>query len=64
MIGKPCVAGTRIPVECILQELAGGMSIQDITNAHPRLTDDDVYAAIDFAAEVVRHNLLETLTPQ
>ncbi len=53
MVGKPVIKGTRLPVEQILHELAGGMSMDDILDAHPRLTRDDIYAAIAYAADVV-----------
>jgi len=53
MVGKPCIKGTRITVEQILREGAGGMTITDIIDAHPHLTPDDIYAAIAYAADVV-----------
>ncbi|MFN3762999.1 MAG: DUF433 domain-containing protein [Anaerolineae bacterium] len=51
MFGKPVIRGTRIPVEHILRKLAGGMTIDEILSDHPHLTADDIYAAIDFAAD-------------
>ena len=50
MMGKPVVAGTRITVELILEELAAGETIEQILEAHPRLTREAVLAAIEFAA--------------
>lgn len=60
MVGKPCIKGTRIPVEQILRELAGGMSVDELIDAHPRLTPDDIRAAVDYAADVVRQVWLAT----
>ncbi|MEW6209802.1 MAG: DUF433 domain-containing protein [Acidobacteriota bacterium] len=54
MMGKPVVAGTRITVEFILEKLAAGETIEQILDAHPRLTREGVLAAIAFAAESVR----------
>lgn len=51
MFGKPVIRGTRITVEHILRKLAGGMTIDEILADHPHLTPDDIYAAIDFAAD-------------
>lgn len=51
MFGKPVIRGTRITVEHILRKLAGGMTIEEILADHPHLTPDDIYAAIDFAAD-------------
>ena len=42
--GKPVVAGTRISVELILEKLAAGESVDQLLEAHPRLTRDAVQA--------------------
>ena len=49
--GKPCIAGTRISVELILEMLALGNSVDDIlkTYSHVPLTREQVLAAILFA---------------
>ena len=54
MLGKPVIKGTRITVELILEKLASGESIDQVLEAHPRLTRESVLAAIDFATPVVR----------
>lgn len=54
MMGKPVIAGTRITVEHILEQLAGGRTIAQILDAHPHITYEDVQAAILYAAESVR----------
>jgi uncharacterized protein (DUF433 family) len=46
MMGKPVVAGTRITVELILEKLAAGESIEQVLDAHPRLTREAVQAAL------------------
>lgn len=58
MMGKPVVAGTRITVECILERLAAGETIDLIVAEHPRLTREAVLAAIEFAAEVLRSDVV------
>lgn len=55
MLGKPVIRGTRIPVELILRKLAEGSREEDLLDAYPRLTREDVRAAIAYAAEVVAH---------
>ncbi len=47
MMGKPVIAGTRITVEHILEELAAGSTIEDLLAAHPRLTIDGIHAALE-----------------
>ena len=54
MMGKPVVAGTRITVELILEKLAAGETIDEILDAHHRLTKEGVLAALDFAATASR----------
>ncbi|MEI9995734.1 MAG: DUF433 domain-containing protein [Rhizomicrobium sp.] len=49
MMGKPVIKGTRLTVEHIMRELAGGMTAGEILDAHPRLTATDVEAARLFA---------------
>jgi len=58
MLGKPCVMGTRITVELILEKLAAGEEIDQIVAAHPRLTRDGVLAAIDYARQVIRSDVV------
>ena len=63
MMGKPKVAGTRITVELILEKLAAGESVDQILAAHPRLTDEVVRAAIAFAAQVLRAEVVYPMEP-
>lgn len=49
MVGKPCIAGTRVTVELILEKLAVGMSYEDILADHPRLVREDILTATNFA---------------
>lgn len=48
--GKPCIRGTRITVQDVLEYLAGGMSESEIVADFPSLTTEDVRAALTFAA--------------
>lgn len=58
MMGKPVIAGTRITVELILEKLATGETIEQILDAHPRLTREAVLAAIAFAREALRADVV------
>jgi uncharacterized protein (DUF433 family) len=51
MVGKPTIRGTRIPVEHILRQLGIGMSPEEVVDAYPSLTLEDVRAAQLFAAD-------------
>ena len=53
MLGKPVIRGTRIPVEIILRKLSQNISVEEILRDYPRLTREDIYAALDYAAESV-----------
>lgn len=49
MVGQPVVRGTRITVEHILNLLEHGQTVDAVVSEYPRLTEDDVYAAIGYA---------------
>ncbi|RMG64491.1 MAG: DUF433 domain-containing protein [Calditrichaeota bacterium] len=58
MMGKPVIVGTRITVELILEKLAAGETIEDLLEAHPRLTREAIQAALAFAAELLRSDVV------
>ncbi len=58
MMGKPVIAGTRITVELVLEKLATGETVQQILEAHPRITREAVQAALAFAAEALRADVV------
>lgn len=56
--GKPVIRGTRIWVALILDNLAEGVSEEELLRAYPQLTRDDIRAALAFAAEMTRERVL------
>ncbi len=52
--GKPVIAGTRITVDLILEKLAAGETVADLLEAHPRLTEEAIRAALAYAVAVLR----------
>ncbi len=64
MMGKPVIAGTRITVELILEKLAAGETIDQILSSHPRLTRENILAALAFAAQVLRAEVVYPLPEQ
>ena len=58
MMGKPVIAGTRITVELILEKLAAGETIEQILEAHPRLSEEAIRAALAFAAQLLRADVV------
>ena len=61
MMGKPVVAGTRITVESVVERLAAGETVDMLVQAHPRLTRDAVRAALEFAARVLRADVVYSI---
>jgi uncharacterized protein (DUF433 family) len=55
MMGKPVIRGTRIPVELILRKLSEGAKEKELLEAYPRLTKEDIQAAIRYAADALAH---------
>jgi uncharacterized protein (DUF433 family) len=58
MMGKPVVNGTRITVELILEKLAAGETVEQILSAHPQLTQESIRAALAFAAEALKADVV------
>lgn len=53
MLGKPVVRGTRVPVELIVRTLAEGATDAQLLDAYPRLSIEDVRAAVAYAADAL-----------
>jgi len=56
--GDPCIKGTRIPVKIIIGSLADGMTPEEITEAYPQLTREDILAALSYAADMLHDDIL------
>jgi uncharacterized protein (DUF433 family) len=56
LVGKPIVKGTRISVELLLDRFADGWSYDDILQAYPHLTREQVQAALAFASEIFKED--------
>jgi uncharacterized protein (DUF433 family) len=61
MLGKPVIAGTRIPVEFLLRQLAGGATTEDLLAAYPRLVAGDIRSALAYAADTIAHEAVVRL---
>lgn len=56
--GKAHIFGTRIPVHIVLGLLAAGETYDNILNAYPQLTDEDIMACIDYAAKIASEEVI------
>ena len=56
--GKPVIQGTRISVEVILELFASGASHEDILDAYPHLIAEDVQAALRYAAQFLKNEVV------
>ncbi|HEM62328.1 MAG TPA: DUF433 domain-containing protein [Chloroflexi bacterium] len=57
--GKACIKGTRIMVSVILENLAAGLSPEEILRSYPSLNREAVQAAITYAAELARERVVQ-----
>ena len=64
MMGKPVIAGTRIPVDLLLEKLAAGESFEQLLAAYPRLTIAGIQAALEFASRALRADVVYPLAKQ
>ena len=58
MMGKPIIKGTRITVEIILEKLSHGNTFSDILEAYPSLSEEKIKAALAFAAESLKGDMI------
>jgi uncharacterized protein (DUF433 family) len=59
--GKPCIRGTRIMVSVVLDNLAEGLTTEEIVRDYPPLAPQDVHAALAYAAALAREEELVPL---
>lgn len=60
--GKPCIRDTRISVELILELLASGMTHVEILKSYPHVSAEGLTAALRYAAEAVKHEIVRDVT--
>ena len=58
--GQACISGTRVQVTVILDNLAAGLSVDEITKSYPSVSADAIKATLHYAAELAR----ERVAPQ
>ena len=56
--GEPCIKGTRVPVATLVGSIADGMTIEQVIQEYPQLHREAVQAALAYAADVVRQDIL------
>jgi len=61
--GKPCIRRMRITVYDVLGWLAAGMSVAEIMDDFPVLTENDIRASLEFAADR-DHRLVAAVSPE
>ena len=63
MLGKPVIRHTRITIELVLRKLSEGATIEELLEAYPKLTREDVQAAMGYAADTLAHEETVILEP-
>lgn len=58
LLGKPVIKGTRISVEFIMERLADGWSVEEITENYPRVTQESISAVYAFVYEFIKDSML------
>ena len=63
-LGKPCVAGTRIPVQSVLELVEQGLTFEKITRGYyPDLEVDDIRACVRFAIDLMQVEEIHLAAP-
>lgn len=55
MVGKPVIAGTRIPVALILDKLVQDTPVKEILRDYPRLRNEDIRAVLAYARDLIKN---------
>ncbi|MBD3190058.1 MAG: DUF433 domain-containing protein [Candidatus Heimdallarchaeota archaeon] len=53
--GKPVIKNTRIPIYVILQMIADGATFKEIIQEYPKLTEEDIRAAVEYSIYILNH---------
>ena len=61
MLGKPVMKGTRMTVELVLKKLSEGMSVDELIQAYPHLTREDILAVLSYSAHVISREEIITV---
>jgi uncharacterized protein (DUF433 family) len=64
MQAQPVIRNTRVPVEFLLRKLSEGATIEELLDAYPRLSVDDVPAGLAYAADAIAHEEIHTLSSE
>jgi len=56
--GRACIKGTRIMASVVLDNLAAGVSIEEMLESYPSLSRESIKAAIAYAAELARERVV------
>lgn len=59
--GKPVIKGTRVPVELVIGQLAGGMTYEEVMRQYD-LTKEDILAALNYAAKMLAQEEIRVLS--
>jgi uncharacterized protein (DUF433 family) len=57
--GRPCIRGLRIRVQDVIGLLAAGATREEIIKDYPYLEDDDISAALEYAARALDHSIIQ-----
>lgn len=58
LLGKPVIKGTRIGVDLIIQKLSEGATNQQLLEAYPSLTVENILASLAYASEVISNEIV------
>ena len=56
--GRACIAGTRVLVTAVLDNLAAGLSVEEVIKSYPSISKESVQAALFYAAELAKERVV------
>ena len=56
--GRACITNTRVLVTTVLDNLAAGLSPEEIARSYPSVTPESIRAAVRYAAELANERVV------
>lgn len=58
MSGKSVIEGTRLTVQHLVEEMSRGLGFQELLEAYPTLTTEGIMAALEYAADILKSDVV------
>ena len=61
LFGKPVIKNTRIPVDLILEKLSNEETIEELSEAYPKLSKTAIFAVLAYASDLIKNEIINSI---